>query len=307
MNWSTPKKFFVTFEICLLTFAIYIGSAIYTAGLVDVTQTFGVSEVAAEVGLTLFVFGYGIGPMFWSPMSEIPQVGRNRTSELLFAISSLKDTSIAFSLRIENLTRTDTDESTAIYISTLFVFAILQIPTALTSNFGSLLFLRFITGFIGSPCLATGGASLADMYRPQKRAYAISVWGIAAVCGPVMGPLVGGFAAEARGWRWTIWELCWLSGAAFVVLFFFLPETSSAALLYQRTARLRALSGNDKLKCEPEIEGEGMTGMEIVRMVMIRPITLNFLEPMVLALNMYIALIYGIYPPPFLRPLPGVN
>ncbi|KAI9669862.1 MAG: hypothetical protein M1831_006897 [Alyxoria varia] len=259
MNWSTGKKFFVTFEICLLTFAIYIGSAIYTAGLVDVTETFGVSEVAAEVGLTLFVFGYGVGPMLWSPMSEIPQIGRN-----------------------------------PIYISTLFVFAILQIPTALTSNFGSLLFLRFITGFIGSPCLATGGASLADIYRPQKRAYAISVWGIAAVCGPVMGPLVGGFAAEAKGWRWTIWELCWLSGATFVVLFFFLPETSSAALLYKRTARLRALSGNDKLKCEPEIEGEGMTGMEVVRMMLIRPISLNFLEPMVLALNMYIALIYGL-------------
>ena len=28
----------------------------------------------------------------------------------------------------------------------------------------------------------------------------MTVWGIGAVCGPVMGPLVGGFAAEAKGW-----------------------------------------------------------------------------------------------------------
>lgn len=32
MNWSTTKKVFVTFEICLLTFSVYIGSAIYSAG-----------------------------------------------------------------------------------------------------------------------------------------------------------------------------------------------------------------------------------------------------------------------------------
>jgi len=76
-NWSQFKKFFVTFELCLLTFGVYIGSAIYTAGIEDVTRVFGVSQVAATLGLTLFVAGYGLGPMIWSPMSEIPQIGRN--------------------------------------------------------------------------------------------------------------------------------------------------------------------------------------------------------------------------------------
>ena len=75
MNWSQLKKFFVTFEICLLTFSIYIGSAIYSAGLESVEMEFGISQVAAELGLTLFVAGYGVGPMLWSPMSEIPAFG----------------------------------------------------------------------------------------------------------------------------------------------------------------------------------------------------------------------------------------
>lgn len=57
------KKVFVTFQICLLTASIYIGSAIYTAGLTDVMQVFGVSQVAALLGLTLFVAGYGLGPV----------------------------------------------------------------------------------------------------------------------------------------------------------------------------------------------------------------------------------------------------
>ncbi|KAI9844360.1 MAG: hypothetical protein M1837_005664 [Sclerophora amabilis] len=259
INWSIPKKFFVTFQICLLTFSVYVGSAIYSAGTLSVVQEFGVSQVAATLGLTLFVAGYGIGPMVWAPMSEIPYIGRN-----------------------------------PVYLGTLVVFVVLQLAVIYAENFGMLLAFRFITGFVGSPVLATGGASISDMYTPPKRAYGISVWGLAAICGPVLGPLVGGFAAESKGWTWTIWELMWLSGACLAFLIFFLPETSSTNILYRRTRRLRKLTGNDKLTCEPEVEAEGMTGNDIVMMTLVRPFTLSFGEPIVFLLNLYIALVYGL-------------
>jgi DHA1 family multidrug resistance protein-like MFS transporter len=139
----------------------------------------------------------------------------------------------------------------------------MQIPTALSVNFGMLLAFRFLTGFFGSPALATGGATIADMYRPQKQAYGLAIWGIGAVCGPVLGPLVGGFATMAEGWTWTIWELMWLSGVCWVILFFFLPETSSPNILYRRTKRLRKLTGNDKLTCEPELAGAEMKPKDV--------------------------------------------
>ncbi|KAK3626500.1 GTPase-activating protein [Elasticomyces elasticus] len=267
MNWSLTKKVFVTFEICLLTTSVYIGSSIYSAGTQSVSGIFGVSTVAATLGLSLFVAGYGLGPMIWSPMSEIPQIGRN-----------------------------------PIYLGTLVIFVALQVPTALASNFGMLLAFRFLTGFFGSPVLATGGASLSDIYTPKKRAYALSVWGIAAVCGPTLGPLVGGFAVQfgfVRGgftapWTWPIWELMWLSAFCLVFLFFLLPETSANNILVRRTKRLRKITGDDKLICEAELMSEQMTTKDIVMMSLVRPITLNFLEPMVFLLNLYIALIYGL-------------
>lgn len=64
-NWSFGKKLFVTFQICLLTTAVYMGSAIYTAGIVDIESDFHVSQTSALVGLTLFVLGYALGPMVW--------------------------------------------------------------------------------------------------------------------------------------------------------------------------------------------------------------------------------------------------
>ncbi|KAJ4380443.1 GTPase-activating protein [Didymella sp. IMI 355093] len=269
-NWSRGKRFFVTFEICFLTFSVYIGSAIYTPGLMDVMAGFGVAQVPATLGLTLYVAGYGLGPIIWSPMSEIPQIGR-----------------------------------LWVYIGTLFIFCCFQLPLIYSVNFGMLLAFRFLTGFFGSPALATGGATIADMYRPQKQAYGLAVWGIGAVCGPVLGPLIGGFAVMSggsgvvKGWKWTIWELLWLSSFCLIFLFFFLPETSSPNILYRRTKRLRKLTGNDKLTCEPEMISAEMKPKDVVQMSLLKPITLNFQEPIVFLLNLYIALIYGL----FLSPL----
>ena len=281
MNWSAPKKFFVTFEICLLTTSVYIGSSLITPGIQQIMGIFGVSQVAATLTLCLFVAGYGLGPMVWAPMSEVPQIGRN-----------------------------------PIYIGTLVVFVIFQVPTAMATNFGMLLAFRFLTGLFGSPVLATGGASIADMYAPKKRAYAIGVWGISAVCGPTLGPLVGGFAVQAKDWSWAIWELMWLSGFTLILLIFFLPETSATNILFRRARRLRKLTGIATLKCQPEIMSEQMTGkdvswsqglaqhpglagantdfQQIVMMTLVRPITLNFQEPIVFLLNLYIALVYGL-------------
>ena len=45
MKWSLFKKALVTFEICLLTFSVYIGSAIYTAGIEGVVAYYNVSQV----------------------------------------------------------------------------------------------------------------------------------------------------------------------------------------------------------------------------------------------------------------------
>lgn len=52
-------------QICVLTTAIYLSAAIYMAGIAGVEEQFNVSGVKATLGLTLFVAGYGLGPMVW--------------------------------------------------------------------------------------------------------------------------------------------------------------------------------------------------------------------------------------------------
>lgn len=110
-------------QTCLLTFIIiYVRSAIYTTGIPSLSSEFHMSNVAETVGLTVFVAGYGLGqytiffdllfrlnsttwtgPMVCASLSEVPQIGRM-----------------------------------PIYVLTLAVFVVLQVLTALATNYGIL-------------------------------------------------------------------------------------------------------------------------------------------------------------------------
>lgn len=40
----------------------------------------------------------------------------------------------------------------------------------------------------------------------------------ATYCGPALGPLLSGFAVEAKGWRWFLRESLWIAGPIFLIL-----------------------------------------------------------------------------------------
>lgn len=169
-NWSNKKRFLVSLIICIYTFVVYIGSAIYTSSEPGVIAKFGVTPLDASLPLSLYVLAYGIGPLFFAPLSEIPVIGRS-----------------------------------PVYAVTMALFTILSLPTALVNNFAGLLVLRFLQGFFGSPCLAIGAATMQDMYSLLYLPYALVAWVSSAYCGPSLGPLLSGFAVTAKGWRWSLW------------------------------------------------------------------------------------------------------
>ncbi|BGP54398.1 hypothetical protein JCM8202_000832 [Rhodotorula sphaerocarpa] len=260
MNWSSRKRLFVAALIAILTFGVYFGSAIYTPSVPGVMQEFGISQVAGISGLTLFVAAYGISPMILSPIQELPKVGRN-----------------------------------PVYIIGLAAFVIFQIPEILARNAATVLVFRFLSGFAGGPALATGGASMGDIFPPEHLAVAIGAWAIGAVSAPTLAPVVGSFAAQAENWRWPFLELLWLSGATFLVLFFFLPETLESTVLVRRAERLRKLTGNPLLKAPAEVEAvEGESFLQSLKVTTARAFRLS-LEPSLAMCHLYIACVYGIF------------
>lgn len=259
-NFSFWKKALVLSQILIYTMGVYMGSAIYSPSIPGVMERFGVEIGAASLGLSMYVLAYGIGPLLFSPLSEIPIIGRNPP-----------------------------------YIISYAIFVILLVPTALVDNFAGLVVLRFLQGFFGSPCLATGGATLQDVYSLIKLPYVLSLWAFAATCGPALGPIISGFSVSAMNWRWSLWEMLWMNGPIFVVLFFFLPETSSATILLRRAQRLRKLTGDDKLRSQSEIDQKNLTPKDVAIEALWRPFQLMLLDPSIAFTAVYTAIIYGIF------------
>ncbi|KAF5716783.1 cycloheximide resistance [Fusarium mundagurra] len=259
-NWTNNRRLGVTLIICLYTFVVYTSSAIYTSSTEGVMRAFGVSQLKATLGLALYVLGYGIGPLIFSPLSEIPRIGRN-----------------------------------PVYIVTMFLFVIISIPTALVHNYPGLMVLRFLQGFFGSPCLASGGASLGDIYSLMALPYAMMAWVSAAYCGPALGPLISGFAVPAKNWRWSLYESIWASAPIFILMFLLLPETSGANILLRRAERLRKLTGNQRFMSQSEIDQRHMKVSAIAVDALIKPMEITIKDPAVLFVQVYTAIIYGIY------------
>ncbi|KAF7562648.1 hypothetical protein G7046_g1480 [Stylonectria norvegica] len=259
-NWTPRRKGFIAAVLFTYTFAAYIGSSLYTAAVPAIRERYGASETVANLGLSLYVWGYGIGPLLFSPLSEIPQIGRNPP-----------------------------------YAVTFLLFTVLTVPMALVDNMAGILVLRFLLGVFCSPSLATVGASYGDFMSPNMMEYVIALWGGGASLAPALGPVVAGYAVQAKGWRWSTWELLWLAGPILILLLFTLPETSADAILLQRAQRLRAITGRSDLLAESEIRQRHMSSRTIAFDALIKPWEINALDPAVLFTTVYMALVYGTY------------
>ncbi|EHK17764.1 uncharacterized protein TRIVIDRAFT_43018 [Trichoderma virens Gv29-8] len=257
-NWPLVWKNLMMFQLCVLNFAVYMASSIYVPGELGVMKEFGVSEVVATLGLSLFTLGYGVGPMLWSPLSEMPKIGRS-----------------------------------GIFFWTLFAFIVLQLPVGFAPNIAIFLTFRWVTGFCGSPCLSTGAGTITDLYNSSLVSYLICIWGTAGFCGPVFGPIIGGYLAPSKGWRWTIWVITWICTLVIVAMFFFFPETSAANILYKRAKRLRKTTGDSRIRSQSEIDAAHYTARNHL-MVLARAFILTFSEPIALIMNLYAGLLYGV-------------
>lgn len=227
----------------LLSLCVSFGSSVYAPGAAEVAVDFGVSMTAALLGLSLYVLGLAFGPILAAPISE--SSGR-----------------------------------LAVYRLSMPLAAAFTLGAGFSRNMTSLATCRFFAGFFGSPCLAVGAGTIADLWPPATRAAASSIYLFTPFLGPALGPTVGGFAAQNKGWRWTQWPI--LMGFAACGLFSLgMKETYMKTILQKRK---KALKG----ALPPP---SGPSGMGALRMLftvtLLRPLYMLFAEPIVSLLSIY--------------------
>lgn len=139
----------------------------YSTGQRQVANEFGVSVEVSTLGTSLLLFGLGLGPLVWAPLSEV--FGRKPA-----------------------------------VLAPYFIAAIMSFGTATAKDLQTVMLTRFFTGFFGSAPVTNTGGVLSDIWTPEQRGAAIVGYAMAVVGGPVLGPIVGGAVVQSYlHWRWT--------------------------------------------------------------------------------------------------------
>ncbi|KAF7547253.1 hypothetical protein G7Z17_g7866 [Cylindrodendrum hubeiense] len=254
-NWSKAYKWWCTLVVATTCFVVAFSSAVTTADIAGVAEEFNVSTEVSLVTISVFVVGFGVGPMAFAPLSEI------------------------YGRRI-------------IYVSTLLVALVFIIPCAVAKNIGTLIVCRAIDGIAFSAPMTLVGGTLADLWRNEERGVPMAAFSAAPFLGPAVGPLVGGYLSDATNWRWLYWIQLILGGVVWILITFTVPETYAPTILARRAAKLRKTTGEPDHVTEQELDMRPLS--ERLRIFLFRPFQLLFGELIVFLVAIYMSVLYGL-------------
>ncbi|KAI1420188.1 major facilitator superfamily domain-containing protein [Xylaria sp. FL1777] len=254
-NMNLARKWFLVCIVGLGSLCVTCTSSIYTATYSQMNPEFHQSEIVATLGLSTFVLGIALGPLFLGPLSEF--YGRR-----------------------------------PIYLTSWTMFVIWLIPSAVARNTATMVTVRFIDGFAGSAFLSVAGGTVSDVFRRDQIQSPMTIISLSPFIGPSLGPLIGGFINYYTNWRWTYYVLIIWAVSLLVMMVFFAPETYHPIKLREKARLLRQETGDERWKAP--IEKSTKSIPKTIGLSLIRPFQLLTLEPMCLLLSLLSAVLLGV-------------
>lgn len=274
MQMSFSFRLYLTVIGGLMTLASTFASSAPSFAMPGVMEEFHVKEEVAKAAVFLFVGGYCFAPLIWAPLSEM--FGRRPT-----------------------------------FIASMIGFFAFNMGCAFCKNIGSLIVFRILAGAFGSAPLSNVAPMIGGLFSFKYLTAGIVLFAIAPMSGPCLGPIVGGYIYESgASWRW-VYRVCSAVAFFFVLIAVFtIPETLDALRLKMKAQRLRKETGDNRYVAPIEIR-EKLNPLQLAKTVLLKPIKLFFLEPMLIAVTLYISFVYGTlyllfdaYPVVFMEPEP---
>lgn len=311
LNWSRHRKVSTTLLYGFVTMTATWASSSYSAGTAQVAEEFGVGSQVAVLGSSLFLMGFGLGPLLWAPLSEV--YGRRLAvlTPMFVAICFSFATAVAKDFQTVIITR---------FFGAFFASArkplsvVLHTPRSWflvrpsihsrqclfqpkhASKYPPPQSLHSIPRYKLTPSLAavtnTGGV-LGDMFTAEYRGIAMAGYSMAVVGGPTIGPIVSAAVVQTPylGWRWAQYITGILQAFVLLLAVIFLDESYPPVLLVWKARTLRQESGNWALHAE--FEEWNASFEELARKFLVRPIQL-LCTPICFLVALYASFCYGV-------------
>lgn len=84
-------------------------------------------------------------------------------------------------------------------------FTVSSFLCGLAPSLGLLILFRVLQGAFGGGLQPMTQAILADTFPPEKRGLAFALYGVTVICGPAIGPTLGGWITDSYSWRWIFY------------------------------------------------------------------------------------------------------
>ncbi|KAF7546785.1 hypothetical protein G7Z17_g8178 [Cylindrodendrum hubeiense] len=252
-NWPLWYRSWIIVAVSYSTWVVVVYSTSYTASIPGLVEEFGSTTTMTTLGLTTYLLGLATGSLVVAPMSEL--YGRR-----------------------------------LVYLICLALWSILIIPCALATSLTEILVVRFVGALFGAAMISNSPGSIVDIANPEYLSLAMSLWSIAPLNGPCLGPIIGGFAYQYLGWRWDNWIVLILGGVATLTMAT-CRETYHPAILKRKAARMRKEMDDPRWWCQYD---QKVSSIHLLKVNLSRPFILFATEPILWFLNIWISVIYGI-------------
>ncbi|KAF1989053.1 MFS general substrate transporter [Aulographum hederae CBS 113979] len=254
-NWGKRKKLLLMTLMSIMSTLAPLTSTLFAPSIsTTMTEFSTTTPLLGTIMITIFMLGFGLGPLLMGPLSEIH--GRY-----------------------------------PIVVGASWFFNAWLLGCSFSPSMAGLIVMRLLAGVGGSAVMVLAPAVVADLYPVDRRATFTAVIVLAQCLGPVVGPIAGGFIAMRLGWRWGYWILLAANGLSSVVLTLTMKESCAIVLLERKTQVLRKETGREELA---SLLQRKMNNRELLMTSMVRPIKMLGRSPMVFLISMYVATIYGL-------------
>jgi MFS transporter, DHA2 family, multidrug resistance protein len=89
------------------------------------------------------------------------------------------------------------------FLASIAIFTISSALCGMATSLGQLILFRVIQGLAGGGLQPSSQGVLLDAFPPEKQGVAMTLFGLAALLAPVVGPTLGGWLTDQYEWRWV--------------------------------------------------------------------------------------------------------